>query len=77
VTFIDYRLPLKLTRMTAMSFADSMNSLDAMNDDDVAINEIRLPSVKVLFARIVSLFKPEQTVDLSAAQRQEHGLQQL
>ncbi|WP_282339952.1 MULTISPECIES: hypothetical protein [Pseudomonas] len=61
-----------------MSFADSMNSLDAMNnDDEVVINLIRLPSVKVLFARIVSLFKPEQTVDLPASQRQQHGLQQL
>ncbi|MCQ4271145.1 hypothetical protein NA655_08940 [Pseudomonas kuykendallii] len=60
-----------------MSFADSMNSLDAMNDDEVVINSIRLPSVKVLFARIVSLFKPEQTVDLSASQRQQHGLRQL
>ncbi len=60
-----------------MSFADSMNSLDAMNDDEVAINSIRLPSVKVLFAKIVSLFKPEQTVDLSTSQRQRHGLHQL
>jgi len=44
--------------MTAMSFADSMNSLDAMNDDDVVINEIRLPSIKVLLARMISALKP-------------------
>ncbi|WP_314410722.1 hypothetical protein [Pseudomonas kuykendallii] len=51
-----------------MSFADSMNSLDAMNDDDVVINEIRLPSVKSLALKVISLFKPSNTVDASRAQ---------
>jgi hypothetical protein len=53
-----------------MSFADSMNSLDAMNDDDVVINEIRLPSIKVFFAKIVSLFRPGRQLDLSANNEQ-------
>jgi len=48
-----------------MSFADSMNSLDAMNDDDVVINEIRLPSIKSLALKVISLFKPGHTVDVS------------
>ena len=51
-----------------MSFADSMNSLDAMNDDEVVINEIRLPSVKSLALKVISLFKPGNTVDVSRAQ---------
>jgi hypothetical protein len=44
--------------MTAMSFADSMNSLDAMNDADVTINQIRLPSIKSLAMKVALLFKP-------------------
>ncbi len=51
-----------------MSFADSMNSLDAMNDDDVVINEICLPSIKSLALKVISLFKPGNTVDVSRAQ---------
>ncbi|WP_273234399.1 MULTISPECIES: hypothetical protein [Pseudomonas] len=51
-----------------MSFADSMNSLDAMNDDEVVINEIRLPSIKSLALKVISLFKPGNTVDASRAQ---------
>ncbi|WP_282339950.1 hypothetical protein [Pseudomonas sp. PS02288] len=50
-----------------MSFADSMNSLDAMNDDEVVINEIRLPSVKSLALKVISFFKPGNTVDASRA----------
>jgi len=61
--------------MITMSFADSMNSMDAMNDEDVAINEIRLPSIKTLFTKIVSLFKPVQQIDLSSHKGPEHNFQ--
>jgi hypothetical protein len=54
-----------------MSFADSMNSLDAMNVDDVMINEIRLPSIRALYARIVSRFQPGAKLGQSA-NRQRH-----
>jgi hypothetical protein len=58
--------------MTTMSFADSMNSLDAMNDHDVAINEIRPPSIKVIFAKIASLFQPGQRLQGPANRQQQH-----
>jgi len=63
--------------MTAMSFADSMNSLDAMNDDDVVINEIRLPSAKSLLLKIVSTFKPNRELGQPSPQfRQQQNLGQ-
>ncbi|MCQ4271144.1 MULTISPECIES: hypothetical protein [Pseudomonas] len=55
-----------------MSFADSMNSLDAMNDDDVVINEIRLPSIKVLLARMIASLKPAPRLVEPASQHLGH-----
>ncbi len=55
-----------------MSFADSMNSLDAMNDDDVVINEIRLPSIKVLLARMIASLKPAPRLVEPAGQHLGH-----
>lgn len=55
-----------------MSFADSMNSLDAMNDDDVVINEIRLPSIKVLLARMIASLKPVPRLVEPASQHLGH-----
>ncbi len=54
-----------------MSFADSMNSLDAMNDDEIVINEIRLPSFKTIALKFVSLFKPERNPVLGNAATQQ------
>ncbi len=57
-----------------MSFADSMNSLDAMNDD-VVINEIRLPSIKVLLARMMASLKPAPRLVEPANQHLGHARQ--
>lgn len=57
-----------------MSFADSMNSLDAMNDD-VVINEIRLPSIKVLLARMMASLKPAPRLVEPASQHLGHAQQ--
>ncbi len=59
-----------------MSFADSMNSLDAMNDDEIVINEIRLPSFKTIVLKFVSLFKPERNPVLGNATVQQQNLGQ-
>jgi len=63
--------------MTAMSFADSMNSLDAMNTDDVVINQVRLPSFALVLNKIASLFKSQRHQDLTttASHPQNFGQQ--